>query len=580
VFGPGWSLSPRAYRVVRERISIPVSGGVDLAATVFRPDDDGQFPVILGVHAYDGAMQSTPSMPQALQGANAQAEAGDPRFYARRGYVHVIVNARGTGGSGGTYQHYGPRDVDDVVEVIAWLARQRWSTGRVGMFGMSYFSVAAKQVAARNPEALKAVFAPYGYTDFYRDKFFHGGILARSFVTSWSSHLAGVRVEGWSRRNLGEDEFGRRLEELRADSDIMAVAQLAAAIAAPDEGPNPLIVDVLMNPLDGPYWAERNPDLSAVQVPIVLGGCWGMYGLHLPGEFRAWERITAPKKLFVGPPIYVDRPVYQYAQESLRWFDHWLKDNDTGYLDEAPIQLFLPGSDGEWIEAEQWPLPQTRWQSFYLHRDGLLSEHEHWPHEGATSYEDNTFNKRGAITFTTPPLVERTTILGHATLTLHAATTDDELLVFASMWLVDGDGSRSMLTRVWLRGSMRTVNRELSKPWLVHHDFTDRKPLEPDTIHELELNIAPTAIVLHPGQRLELQISSSDEDDAGTFMDLISQGHLLRQSPSWISVYHDEDHPSTLRLPVIEGNRIGTYLSGGVPARPGAGPARSSTNEW
>lgn len=580
MFGPDWRLSPRAYRVVREQITIPVSGGVELTASVFRPDDVGRFPVLLGVHAYDGAMQSTPSRSRALTGANAQAEAGDPQFYARRGYVHVIVNARGTGGSGGAYQHYGPRDVDDIVEVIAWLSCQRWSTGRIGMFGMSYFSVAAKQVAARNPEALAAVFAPYGYTDFYRDKFFHGGILARSFVTSWSSHLADVRVEGWSRRNLGDDEFDRRLEALRSDADLMAVPQLAAAISSPSTGPNPLIIDVLMNPFDGPYWAERSPDLSAIRVPIVLGGCWGMYGLHLPGEFRAWERVTAPKKLFVGPPIYVDRPVYQYADQSLRWFEHWLKDNDTGYLDEPSIQLFLPGSGGRWISAEQWPLPETAWHSFYLHRDGLLSEHEHWPHEGATSYEDNTYNERGSIRFTTPPLVERTTVLGHATLTLHAATTDDELLVFASLWRLDADGQRSLLTRGWLRGSMRAVNRERSTPWLVHHDFLGREPLEPDTIHELELNISPTAIVLHPGERLQLQISSADDDEPETFLDVIAQGHLLRQSPSWISVYHDAEHPSELRLPIIEGNRIGTYLSGGVPSRPANDHSPSNPNEW
>lgn len=579
MFGTTWALSARAFGVQRERITIPVSGGVELTATLFRPDDEGRFPVILGVHAYDGSMQTTPSVSRALQGANAQAEAGDPRFFARRGYVHVIVNARGTGGSGGTYQHYGPRDVDDIEEVIAWLARQRWSSGRVGMFGMSYFSVAAKQVAARNPDALAAVFAPYGYTDFYRDKFFHGGILARSFVTSWSRHLAGVRVEGWSLTHLGEDEFVRRLEELRRDADIMAVPQLAAALDEPESGPNPLIVDVLMNPLDGPYWAERNPDLTAVRVPIVLGGCWGMYGLHLPGEFRAWEQISAPKKLFVGPPVYVDRPVYQYASESLRWFDHWLKDNDTGYLDESPINLFLPGSEGEWLEATEWPLPQTTWHSFFLHRDGLLSEHEHWPHEGATSYEDNTYNERGAVTFRTPALVEKTVVLGHATLSLYAATTDNELLVFASLWVVDGDGNRTMLTRGWLRGSMRSVDRARSKPWLVHHDFVDRQPLESDVIHEFELNIAPTAVVLKPGQRLELQISSSDEDAPETFLDLVSQGHLLRQTPSWVSIYHDEEHPSELRLPILVGNRIGTYLSGGIPTRPSTA-TDPGENEW
>ena len=167
-----------------------------------------------------------------------------------------------------------------------------------------------------------------------------------------------------------------------------------------------------MNPHDGPYWRERAPNLEAIKMPIVIGACWGMYGLHLPGEFRAWERITAPKKMIVGPSIYLDRPIYQYAYQSLRWFDHWLKGIDTGYMNESPIQIFLPGEDGRWVESNEWPLNQTEWHPFYLHRDGLLSEHEFWPAEGSTSYEDNVFNARGGVSFTTPPMVERTEIIG------------------------------------------------------------------------------------------------------------------------------------------------------------------------
>src|SRR2546426_83786 len=96
--------------------------------------------------------------------------------------------------------------MDDGAEIDAQV-NQPWCTGAVGMFGVSYFSVAAKQVAARNPEPLKAVFAPFGYTDFYRDKFYHGGILARSFLTTWTKHLANARVEGWSKKALGEQEY-------------------------------------------------------------------------------------------------------------------------------------------------------------------------------------------------------------------------------------------------------------------------------------------------------------------------------------------------------------------------------------
>ena len=96
-------------------------------------------------------------------------------------------------------------------------------------------------------------------------------------------------------------------------------------------------------------------------------------------------------------------------------------------MDEPPIQMFLPGEDGRWVDGDEWPLPQTQWHPFYLHRDGLLSEHEFWPAEGGTSYEDNVFNARGGASFTTPPLVERTEVIGPGRLTVFTSTSDDEI---------------------------------------------------------------------------------------------------------------------------------------------------------
>jgi hypothetical protein len=63
--------------------------------------------------------------------------------------------------------------------------------------------------------------------------------------------------------------------------------------------------------------------------------------LHLPGAFRSWQNWAGPKRMTIGPPIYLDRPIYQYQYESLRWFDHWLKGLDTGLDDEPPIKIFM-----------------------------------------------------------------------------------------------------------------------------------------------------------------------------------------------------------------------------------------------
>lgn len=60
--------------------------------------------------------------------------------YARRGYVHVIANARSTGLSQGS-SHYGPANMQDIDDLIAWSAEQEWYSGKVVIFGTSYFGV-------------------------------------------------------------------------------------------------------------------------------------------------------------------------------------------------------------------------------------------------------------------------------------------------------------------------------------------------------------------------------------------------------------------------------------------------------
>lgn len=584
MFSRDWMTSQREYGVAVERnVQIEMSDGVLLDADIFRPKSAERFPAILGVHAYDNAMQSVHCMPVGMKASNSPAEAGDPYFYARRGYVHVLLNARGTGKSGGKFSNYAPREVEDYREAIAWIAKQDWCTGKVGMFGASYFSVAAKQVAATNPPELAAVWATYGYTDFYRDKFYHGGILNQAFLLNWAKGaIADGRIDSWSKHNLTPQEYEQGLVRLAQDPDIMAIPELAMAVRNPDAGAHPLIIDVLLNATDGPYWHERATDASKIKMPIVIGACWSMYGLHLPAEFRAWEVIDAPKKMFVGPPIYLDRPIYQYAYASLRFFDHWLKGVDTGFMDGKPIQVFLTGNGGRWIEADDWPLPETIWHPFYLHRDGLLSEHEFWPNEGATSFENNTFNARGSATFTSPPMVESTTILGPSKLTLYVSTSDTDVHLFVSLWDIAPDGTSLLLSRGWLKGSLRKVDETRSKPWMAVFPFDSVQPMTPDTPEKVEINIVEIGNVFQPGHRIAVKISATDEDPPRKYLDVVGQGHQLRRQPAWISIHHDDEHPSTLHLPVISGNLIGTFMSGGNLDRPAIGqsPGGGTWEAW
>lgn len=564
MFSQTWSTSKREFGIVHEAgVSIPVRAGFTLDAEVFRPDAPGRFPVILGAHPYSQADQIAPMMPIGQGARRGHIEMGDYNFYVRRGYVQVVLNLRGTGRSGGLFDHAGPGTIEDVYDAIEWLARQDWSDGNVGMLGLSYFSIIQKRVAALAPPSLKAVFCPYGVTDMYRDWHYHGGILAHNQFLRWVGKPENMLLDPHAmRRQLGDAEYERRLDRARADPELLAVPEFAAALAAPETGRNAFMLCVLLNHVWGEYWAERAIPMDAdIKVPAYLGSCWGIYGLHLPGDMRSWTQFTGPKKMTVGPPVYLDRPFYQYQSESLRWFDHWLKANNTGLLDEPPVHVYLDGTD-RWKSSTAWPLPETRWEPFYLHEDGLLSEHEPFPNEGHSTFFDGPY-ARGGLTFTTPPMLEETEVCGPMVLNLYGSTTGTELLWFASIWHVAPDGRERLLTRGWLRGSQRELDPATSTPWQPVYRHAAREPLVPNHRYEFSIEVRPYAILLTTGSRLRLKIRCCDDETPGNHLHAIGAGHVLTQESARVTVVHDADHASHLLLPITSGNRLGTFMSGG-----------------
>jgi hypothetical protein len=333
------------------------------------------------------------------------------------------------------------------------------------------------------------------------------------------------------------------------------------ALSNSDAGANSMLVDIIVNNLCNEFHKERSVNFENCRIPAYFGGDWGFYGLHLPGDIRAIEKWKGPKKMTIGPPVYLDRPLYQYAYESLRWFDHWLKGIDTGILEEPPIHLFIVGAN-EWRGAEEWPLRETKWTPFYLHAGGLLSEHEFWPQDGSSSYEDSPHH-HGEIEFKTPPLVENTEICGPIVLNLFGSTTAMEILWFVSLWHFDAEGRGSLLTRGWLRASQRKLDPAASRPWQPFHPHTEREPLEPNKIYEFNVEVRPYGILLKQGERIGIKIKSADNDPAKNYLELVGIGHVSSGSTSTVTIQHNADYASHLLLPITKGNRIGTFISGG-----------------
>jgi len=569
--GTDWAISEREYEVIEEKdIEIPVDGGdITLYADVYRPDTDEEVPTVVGASPYNKEYQAAPIKPKSMGPQMGWVESGDPYYFARRGYAHVLIMLRGTGASDGEFRHIDDREVQDVIDAMEWLADRPWADGDFGMFGVSYFGVIAKHVAAADPDRLKAIFAPWSYTDPYRDLYYHGGIM-NDFVAAWASHVDNPRLYEWSKDHYDEAEFRRRIEEAKSDPEIYAHEEFVEALENPTEGMNGAVVDPLTNPLDNEYFEEMRVDYEDTNVPAFLGCGWGHYAFHLSGAFRSWNNWQGPKKLLIGPDLYLDRPVYQLQPHAVRWFDHWIKGNDTGVMDEPDIKLFVM-NDNDWKTADEWPLPETTFTRFYLHDDGLLFERDHWPSEGSTTYEDGPF-RRGSVEFLSPKLVEKTEVVGPIRLNLYASTTDEEALFNAQLFDRAPDGTEEELTRGWLRGSQRKVDEAQSTPWHAHHPHDEREPLEPGEIYEFAINIRPTGTLFEPGHRIGLRIASADSGGWGSYEETdqswkvaTATGHLKRQSVSRVTVHHNADYPSHLILPVTRGNEMGTYYSGGEP---------------
>ena len=312
---------------------IPMDDGIRLHGKVFRPDSDEKFPAILGYFAYDMDMQTDPITVESFASVlfkpphqeknNSSIEGGDPNFYARRGYCHVLVNVRGTGKSEGHYAYLGPREAQDGHEVVEWIARQPWCDGNVGMFGASYFAQIQHFVAATRPPHLKCLFAPWGASDLYRDSAYHGGILFFRMRRNWSlTELSNPRPEGYCRTHWAPEQYRAALQEALRIPEIAAEPDLVAVLKNPEDNRNTVLLDWILNPLNSPFWDERRVDYDQYSIPAYVGSCWGHLGMHLPGAFRSWERLKGPKKMILAPPAYLDRPLYQLQYESLRWFDY------------------------------------------------------------------------------------------------------------------------------------------------------------------------------------------------------------------------------------------------------------------
>ena len=508
---------------------IEMDDGVVLRADVFRPNDDGKYPVIMsyGPYAKGLAMQEgyksqwlriVKAAPEVLEGSSNKYqnwELFDPEKWVPDGYVLVRVDSRGAGRSPGYLEVWSPREAQDIAACVEWAGTQAWSNGKVGLHGISYYSMNQWQAAPLKPKHLAALCIWEGSSDYYRELCRHGGILS-DFFSSWYPRQVTAVQHGVGERGaksavtgepvagpltLSDDELRRK----RADCDG----------------------DALRRHWIDDYYKARLPRFEDIDTPLLSAANWGGMGLHPRGNFEGFLRAGSKQKwLEVHGDTHFTLFYAEYGQEMQRkFFDHFLKGEDNGWNKQPKVLLNVrhPGEKFVPRPESEWPLARTQWTKFHLHpADQSLSTDEPPSDEIALTYSTTG----DGLTFLTLPMEREIEITGPvaARLVVSSDTTDADLFLVLRAFdpqdkevvFIGSNDPRVPVGLGWLRASHRKTDPKLSQPYRPWHTHDEPWPLTPGVPVEVDVEILPTSIVVPKGFRVALTVRGKDYEYDGT----------------------------------------------------------------
>ena len=507
-------------------VPITMDDGLVLRADIYRPPQEGKYPVILSYGPYAKGLSFQEGYPDQWQRMAAQHpdvtegstnkyqnwEVTDPEKWVPDGYACVRVDSRGCGRSPGYIDHFSPRETRDFYLCIEWAGIQPWSNGKVGLSGISYYAINQWHVASLQPPHLAAMIPWEGAADWYRDMTYHGGILC-TFWANWYKKQVmtvqyGLGKRGYVNPNTGELASGP--EELSDEEMAKNRTDLGAAIKT--------------HPLDDRSHRERSPDWSKINVPLFSSANWGGQGLHPRGNFEGFTQSASKQKWLEAHGLEHWTEFYTRYGVTLqkRFFDHFLKGLDNDWKKQPRVQLQIRRIDGFVQRSEnEWPLARTRWARFYLNPSNRDLSKKPVDTEGSIEYQA----LGDGVTFMSPPLEEETEITGPlaAKLFISSSTTDADLFLIFRVFAPDGNevvfqgalDPHTPIAQGWLRASHRKLDPRLSTEYRPYHTHDLREPLTPGKAYELDVEIWPTCIVVPVGYRIALSVRGKDYEHPG-----------------------------------------------------------------
>jgi uncharacterized protein len=352
--------------IIKETASMYTRDGIRLDADIYRPQSEGNFPVLLMRQPYGRAIAST-------------VVYAHPSWYANHGYMVVIQDVRGRGTSEGEFELF-THEVEDGIDTINWVSKLPGSTGEVGMYGFSYQGMTQLYAAAYRPSDLKVICPAMVAYDLYSDWAYENGAFCLQANLGWAIQLAAETA-----RLRGDETAYQKLylasRNLPLQDPTPANPDLLRKLA-----PESFYHTWLNNPEPGEYWQKLSPSnfLQDVDLPMLHIGGW--FDPYLRGTINLYkamsDRSQFPQHLIIGPWAHLPwgRKLGEidYGQKAassidliqIEWFDRFLKGVDRQIAKKPSVCLFEMGSN-KWRYFTNFSDRQQ--QYFYLRSNGLAS---------------------------------------------------------------------------------------------------------------------------------------------------------------------------------------------------------------
>lgn len=557
-------------RILRN-VRVPMRDGATLAADVYLPPGDGQYPVVLVRTAYDrtGIFDA---------------------FFPAHGMALVAQDCRGRYDADGDHYPF-IHEADDGADTLAWIAAQPWCNGRVGMFGDSYLGAVQYAVAPSGNPVLAALNPRFMSGDCWKRAYYVDGAFSLALTWSWLCFECASRVS--QAAILPRFDVAALLRHLP-----LLTLDEASGIA-----PVPAYREYVRHNRYDALWQRLNvrQQVGSYRVPVLLTGGWyDNYAADACATFLALREqaptaaLRESHRLLIGPWTHGINCVstlgeLDFGEEALaendhsqRWLDCLLHDGTPGKALPAPVRIFVMGAN-RWRDENEWPLARTRFKPYYLRADGTLSPRAPAAGEAPARYTYDpadpvptlggnhsvgTYNpglyelakpgpydqrplegRPDVLVYTSGALTRDTEVTGPVVLKLYASSSAPDTDFVAKLTDVYPDGRSMNITEGVLRARFR------------EDVWGEPKLLQPGAVYLFALDLQVTSNVFKAGHRIRVDVTSSNfplwDRNLNTGNDPATDTQM---AVAHQTIYHGAERPSHIVLPVIEGYLLRSRL--------------------